>query len=232
MINGKTVLAVIPARGGSKRLHRKNVLSLAGKSLIIWTIEAAIKSKYIDKIIVSSEDKEILKISLEAGAEIIKRPQELATDEASTFSVVNDVISRMESQFDYVTLLQPTSPLRNNEHVDESFDLLVGKNADAVISVCETVHSPLWANTLPEDGSMENFLNDGIINKRSQDIEKYYRLNGAIYISRIEKFLNESTFFLKKNIYSYEMDINASIDVDTIIDFELCKILMALSRTD
>ena len=158
MINGKKILAVIPARGNSKRLPKKNLLPLKNKPLIQWSIEAGICSKYIDKIIVSSDNDEIIKKSKEAGADIIKRPDILAIDNASSFSVIEHVIDNIDELFDFTILLQPTSPLRTYKHIDESLELLISKNADAIISVCETKHSPLWSNTLPDDGNMQNFM--------------------------------------------------------------------------
>ena len=218
MYTNKTFLAIIPARGGSKRLPRKNILDLCGKPLIAYTIEAALKSKYIDKVIVSSDDDEILNISLNFGAETIKRPVELASDTATTFDAIKHTIDNFE-KYDYIVLLQPTSPLRNENHIDEAIELLEEKQADAIVSVCEMDHSPLWSNTLPEDGNMRGFLREEILNKRSQDLEKYYRLNGAIYICKTDKLLENKSFFLKDNIFAYIMDRKSSIDIDEEIDF-------------
>lgn len=225
MYNDKTFLAIIPARGGSKRLPRKNILDLCGKPLISWSIEAGLKSKYIDKVIVTSDDDEILSISKEYGAEIIRRPDELSSDTATTFDAIKHTIDNMK-RYDYIILLQATSPLRNEKHIDESIELLETKNADAVVSVCEMDHSPLWSNTLPQDGNMNNFLRDEILNKRSQDIEKYFKLNGAIYICKTEKLLLEKSFFLKDNIFAYKMHRLNSIDIDEKVDFEIAKNLI------
>jgi CMP-N-acetylneuraminic acid synthetase len=181
VLNGKTFLAVIPARGGSKRLPRKNVLDLAGKPLIAWTIEAAKQSKYIDHFVVSTDDQEITDVSKQFGAEVLTRPGELATDTASSVDVVLHSINAQQKQYDYVILLQPTSPLRTAQHIDEAIELLFEKNANAIISVCETDHSPLWSNTLHEDGNMDNFIREEVKGKRSQDLPTYYRLNGAIF---------------------------------------------------
>ncbi len=224
MYTNKTFLAIIAARGGSKRLPRKNVLDLCGKHLIAYTIEAALKSKYINKVIVSSDDDEILSISKEYGAEIIRRPDELASDTATTFDAIKHTIDNLE-KYDYIVLLQPTSPLRDEKHIDEAIELLVEKNADAVVSVCEMDHSPLWSNTLPKDGNMNNFLKDEILNKRSQDLEKYYRLNGAIYICKTSKLLEEKSFILKEKIFAYIMDRKSSIDIDEEIDFKMANML-------
>ena len=214
----KTFLAIIPARGGSKRLPRKNILDLCGKPLISWSIEAALKSKYISKVVVSSDDEEILNISSNFGADIIKRPYELANDTATTFDAIKHTINNLE-KYDYIVLLQPTSPLRNENQIDEAIELLEEKQADAIVSVCEMDHSPLWSNTLPKDGNMNNFLRDEVLNKRSQDLEKYYRLNGAIYICKTDKLLENKSFFLKDNIFAYIMDRKSSIDIDEEIDF-------------
>jgi CMP-N,N'-diacetyllegionaminic acid synthase len=225
MYKDKTFLAIIPARGGSKRLPRKNVLYLAGKPLIAWTIEAGLNSKYIDKVIVTSDDDAILDISKQFCAETIKRPAELASDTATTFDAIKHAIDNTEA-YDYIVLLQPTSPLRNADHIDEAIELLMEKGADAVVSVCEMDHSPLWSNTLPDDKSMNGFLRDDVLNKRSQDLEKYYRINGAIYICKTDKLLKEKSFFLKENIFAYTMDRKSSVDIDEEMDFEMANILI------
>ncbi|UTJ07338.1 cytidylyltransferase domain-containing protein [Arcobacter roscoffensis] len=224
MLNGKTFLGIIPARGGSKRLPGKNVLDLCGKPLIAWTIEEGLNSKYIDKVVVSSDDDVILEISKKFEAETMKRPDEFASDTASTFDVIKHTISNLE-RYDYIVLLQPTSPLRNEKHINEAIELLENKNADAIISVCEMEHSPLWSNTLNEGLSMQDFLRKEVLNKRSQDLEKYYRLNGAIYICKTTKLLEEKSFFLKENIYAYKMDRKSSIDIDEEIDFKIVKFI-------
>ena len=225
MYKNKTFLGIIPARGGSKRLPRKNMLDLCGKPLIAWSIEAGLNSKYIDKVVVSSDDDEILNISSNFGAETIKRPVELASDTATTFDAIKHTIENVE-KYDYIVLLQPTSPLRNAKHIDEAIELLEIKNADAVVSVCEMDHSPLWSNTLPNDGNMRGFLREEILNKRSQDLEKYYRLNGAIYICKTEKLLEEKGFFLKDNIFAYVMDRESSVDIDEEIDFKIAEVIL------
>ncbi len=225
MYTNKTFLAIIPARGGSKRLPRKNVLDLCGKPLIAYTIEAALKSKYINKVIVSSDDEEILNISSNFGADIIKRPIDLANDTATTFDTIKHTIDNFE-KYDYIVLLQPTSPLRNEKHIDEAMELLEKKKADAIVSVCEMEHSPLWSNTLPKDGNMNNFLKDEILNKRSQDLEKFYRLNGAIYICKTEKLIENKSFFLKDNIFAYIMNRENSVDIDEEIDFKIAEVIL------
>ena len=229
MYQGKSFLAVIPARGGSKGLPGKNIKKINGKPLIAWSIDSGLKSKYIDKVIVSSDSDEILDISKKYGADIIKRPSILANDTASSFDAVKHTIENIKDVLDYVVLLQPTSPLRNNKHIDEAFELLNKNRADAIISVTEVDHSPLWSSTLPKDGSMSNFITKDILGKRSQDLEKYYRLNGALYICKTKRLLEESTFFIKDQIFAYKMDRESSVDIDERIDFELAEVLLAMS---
>jgi len=225
MYKNKTFLAIIPARGGSKRLPRKNVLDLNGKPLIAYSIEAGLDSSYIDKVVVTSDDDEVLTISKKYGAVTINRPDELASDAATTFDAIKHAVDNYE-KYDYIVLLQPTSPLRDGDHIDKAIELLESKNADAIVSVCKMDHSPLWSNTLDESLSMAGFLKDEALNKRSQDLEKYYRLNGAIYICKTEKLLEEKSFFLKENIYAYVMDRENSIDIDEEIDFKIAEVIL------
>lgn len=226
MFRDKTFLAIIPARGGSKRLPRKNLLELNKKPLIAWSIQAATNSKYIDRVIVSSDDDEVLSVSQKFGAEVIKRPQELASDTATTFDALEHTIANIDKKYDFIILLQPTSPLRDEVHIDEAIELLMSREADAVISVCEMEHSPLWSNTLSESKSMKSFLNKNLLNRRSQDLDTYYRLNGAIYICKRDIFLEKQTFFIEDNIFAYEMEGKKSVDIDEELDFLFAKTLL------
>lgn len=218
-------LAIIPARGGSKRLPKKNIMQLLDKPLIAWSIEAALESKYINEVYVSSDSDEILDISREFGSNIIKRPESLATDLSSTYEAVKHAIDNIK-KYEYIVLLQATSPLRNFSHIDEAIELFEKKKADAVVSVCEMDHSPLWANTLDASLSMDDFISLDIQNKRSQDLESYYRINGAIYIIKTEKFLERKTFLLNHNIFAYKMKRENSIDIDESIDFIIAKTIL------
>lgn len=230
MYNNKTFLAIIPARGGSKRLLRKNVLDLAGKPLITWSIKAGLQSKYIDNILVTSDDDEILAISKNFGANVIKRPNEFASDTSTTFDAIRHTIKN-NLEYDYIVLLQPTSPLRTSQHIDEAIESLEKKKADCIISVCAMDHSPLWSNTLPEDGEMKCFIKDDIKNKRSQDLETYYRINGAIYICKTERLLEEKSFLIKDKCYAYKMDRMVSIDIDEEIDLLMANMILRRSFT-
>ncbi len=223
MYKNRTFLAIIPARGGSKRLPRKNLLDLNGKPLIAYSIEVGLDSRYIDKVVVTSDDREILDISNQFGADTIKRPDFLATDTATTFDTIKHAIENMD-RYDYVVLLQPTSPLRVVEDIDNAIEMLDKKDADAIVSVCEMEHSPLWSNSLDSTLSMEGFLRDEVLNRRSQDLETYYRLNGAIYICRTDRLLKEKSFFLKDKIFAYIMTRERSIDIDEEIDFKIASV--------
>ena len=225
MYKDKSFLAIIPARGQSKRLPRKNMLVLNGKPLLTWSINAGLESKYIDKVVVSSDDDEIIQIASKYDVGIVKRPDVLASDTASTFETLKHAIENCD-KFDYIILLQATSPLRNAKHIDKAIELLDSKNAEAIVSVCETSHTPLWSNVLPEDGSMNNFLTEDVINKRSQDLEVHYQLNGAIYICNTDRFLSNKSFFLKEGIYAFKMQKIDSIDIDDKLDFIIAESLM------
>jgi CMP-N,N'-diacetyllegionaminic acid synthase len=225
MHKGKTYLAIIPARGGSKRLPRKNLLDLNGKPLVAWSIEAGLNSKYIDKVVVTSDDADILNIAKYYGVLSINRPIELSSDTATTFDAVEHAIENIK-YYDYIVLLQPTSPLRTEWHIDKAIEFLINKEADAIVSVCEMDHSPLWSNTLDDTLSMAEFLTKSIKNKRSQDLDSYYRINGAIYICDTKKLLKEKGFFIENGIYAFKMDRETSIDIDNEIDFHLVDLIL------
>jgi len=228
VINGETVLAIVPARGGSKRLPRKNVLPLHGKPLIAWTIEAGLRSNYLDNLIVSSEDSEVLDIARNLSVETIERPITLAQDDTSTFDVVEHTLHSIQACFDILVLLQPTSPLRNETHIDQALDLMMNKKASAIISVSAEEHPPLWSNTLPDDDNMDNFLDRGLARSRSQDLQPFFRINGALYICRTKYLLDEKSFFLKNNIFAYRMSRRDSIDIDEELDLKLAELIKSI----
>lgn len=229
MFSQYKILGLIPARGGSKGLLRKNILPLAGKPLISWTIEAAKENKYIDKVFVSTEDAEIAQVSKTYGADVsYLRPKELAIDTAKTIDVVLhtlDEFSRRGEKYDIVALLQPTSPLRTNCHIDFAIEKLFDEKIKSVISVSEVDHHPYWCNKLQKNGCMDDFINKNFLNLRRQDLPKYYRLNGAIYVAYSE-FLYESKSFFGHNTYSHIMPKEQSIDVDNEVDFLMAELLM------
>lgn len=225
MFKNKTFLAVIPARGGSKRLPGKNLMDLNGKPLISWTIEACLKSEFIDQVCVTSDSSEILNIAESYNINSIKRPKELSNDSSSSYEAIEHALEFSDNH-DYIFLAQPTSPLRNEFHIDDAIKFLFEKKADSVIGVTKVEHSPLWSSTLENDLSMKDFLDDSIINIGSQNLPEYFRINGAIYICKTSKMLIEKTLFLKEKIYAYKMERKYSIDIDELIDFDLCQLYM------
>jgi N-acylneuraminate cytidylyltransferase/CMP-N,N'-diacetyllegionaminic acid synthase len=229
MIKGKKILTLIPAKGESKGLPGKNIMNLEGKPLIAWTIETAKKCEFIDKLVVSTEDKEIKEISEEVGAVVpFIRPKELASDAAKANDVIFHAIEWFENKnefFDLILVLQPTSPLRIKEDIINSINQLFEFHAKAVISVSAADHHPFWMNTLPADKSMKNFLPTEALNANRQDLQVFYRLNGAIYLAFIEYFKENRGFWGDKT-FAYIMPKERSVDIDDIIDFRLAAVLL------
>ena len=218
MIN--KVLAIIPARGKSSGLQRKNIIDLAGKPLIEWTIEASLNSKFINKTIVSSDNLEILEISKNCGAEIIERPANLANDFATSESVVRHVIENYESEgkfYDTVVLLQPTSPLRDSMDIDRAFKIMSNSDINSVISVCDFDNKILKAFVLNSDGFLEGVSNNKYPFMRRQDLPSVFMPNGAIYIFRKKLFMESNSFFTDRTSY-FLMSLKKSIDIDNMDD--------------
>lgn len=226
MIGQYRVTALIPARGGSKRLPRKNVKLLGDKPLIAWSIEAALASKYIDRVIVSTDDDEIKQVSEQYGAEVpFLRPEHLSNDHATSFDVIKHSIRfvRLDQENELIVLLQPTSPLRLVSEIDAALEFFLTKNAKGVVSISETEHSPMWSNTLPENGCMSDFIRPEVQGKRSQDLPKFYRLNGSIYIYEILTLLEKGHIFFNENVYGFETSLETSVDIDTALDFKIAE---------
>ncbi|TBW56703.1 acylneuraminate cytidylyltransferase family protein [Marinobacter halodurans] len=221
-------LAIIPARGGSKRLPGKNIKFLCGKPLIQWTIDAAINSRVFDRICVSTDCENIADVARECGAEVpFLRPPELSSDTATTASVLAHFIETFEQRtgctVNYVCLLQPTSPLRSADDILHTEKMLIANDLDAVVSVCEMEHPIQLCNMLPPDGSLEGFVRPENY-RRSQDQEVYYRINGAIYFCKTETAKRLETLYSRSvKSRAYVMDPVSSIDVDTMLDFCLAE---------
>ena len=222
MIHDKKVLAIVPARGGSKRLPMKNTRSLNGMPLILHSINAAKQCDEIDEIIVSTDSEEIAKIVRGAGSRVDMRPGCLSSDDAATIDVLKYLLRKING-FDVVVTLQPTSPLRTPDDIKGCLEMFVEKKADAVISVCKAEHPPGWTNTLGSNGEMDRFLDATIRNRRSQDFPEYFRLNGAVYCNATEVLLRSDTLMFEKACYGYVMPQNRSVDIDTVEDFELAE---------
>nr|WP_067287450.1 acylneuraminate cytidylyltransferase family protein [Marinobacterium profundum] len=219
-------IAIIPARGGSKRLPGKNIKLLAGKPMIVWSVEAALDSGIFDKVIVSTDSDKIAKIAIDIGANVpFIRPSFLARDETTTNDVVCHVVDYVEKHeskaIETITILQPTSPLRNFRHIRDAWWMFKERKAKAIVSVCKLEYPIELCNKLGLYNSLDGFVvNENI--RRSQDFESSYRLNGAIYI--IDRCLvgNLSALY-NKGSYAYVMDNKSSVDVDTLVDFELAE---------
>jgi CMP-N,N'-diacetyllegionaminic acid synthase len=229
MIDGKKVFAIIPARGGSKRLPHKNVLPLQGKPLIAWSIDAGLQSQYIDQVMVSTDCNEISDIALQYGATVpFLRPSDISGDSASTDSVVLHLLATLSEQDkpDIVVILQPTSPLRSHVDIDNALQKLLLKQAQGIVSVCECEHSPFWSNTLPVDGNMRSFIKPEIKGKRSQDLPRCYRLNGAIYAFNSDYLVANQGIRYSEAVYSIEMPTIRSVDIDHELDFKLAEVIL------
>lgn len=223
------VVAIITARGGSKGLPRKNVLPLAGKPLIAWTISAASQSHCFTRIIVSTDNEEIAEIAREWGAEVpFMRPSELAEDDSSHVDVVEDAVRWMEDtekEFpDYIMLLQPTSPLRSAEDINGAIEISQANDAIAVVSVSKAVHHPYLMKRILEDGTVTDYVPNSSSDLRRQVLPPAYSLNGAIYLIRCDAFL-EHRVFCPQGTYSYIMPPERSIDIDTHWDLHIAELI-------
>jgi CMP-N,N'-diacetyllegionaminic acid synthase len=221
-------IAIIPARSGSKGLKDKNIKLLNGKPLIAYTIKAAQESNLFEEIFVSTDSIEYAKIALEWGASVpFLRSEELSSDTVSSWDVVKDVVlnyKKIGKEFDTIALLQPTSPLRKFNDIIDGYNQMKRKNANAVVAVCEVDHSPLWCNTLPEDGSLQNFLNQELISMPRQGLPTYYRINGALYIVKTKYLMSIENIYEEK-CYSIVMSKKNSIDIDDATDFKIAEAL-------
>lgn len=229
MYQDKKILAIVPARGGSKGVKRKNIRELSGKPLIAWTIEQAVSCKYIDKVIVSTDDNEIANISEKYGAEVpFLRPKDLSLDKSKMVDVVLhalSVINKGSTFYDLFMLLQPTSPLRTIEDIAKSIESLFELNAKAILGICEVDHHPVLTNTLPENGCMGNFLSKELQNTNRQELPIYYRINGAMYLAYCDYYMKHKSFYSEQT-YAYIMPHDRSVDIDSEIDFKLAEFLL------
>jgi CMP-N-acetylneuraminic acid synthetase len=224
------ILGLIPARGGSKRLPRKNVLPLAGRPLIAWSIRAGLASRHITDLVVSTDDAEIADIAHRHGATVpFMRPPELASDTASSLDVMLHALHALAERgqyYDYLVELQPTSPLRSGADIDAAIELARQRRADAVISVCRTDHPPEWSNTLPDDHALRDFFRPGVRETRSQDLPVSYRLNGAIYLFDCQRLLRTRSLDMDDKAYAYIMPRERSIDIDTALDLHIAEAIL------
>jgi len=231
MIENKRIISIIPARGGSKGVPRKNIKQLLGKPLIAWTIEEAKGSKYINRVIVSTDDEEIAEISKNYGAEVIKRPKELARDDSPTIDAIMHAINWFEERgeyFDIIVLLEPTSPLRDVEDIDKCIEILIGNpKAEAIVSVAklESTH-PEFNVVINKEGFIRKL--NGTTNfkvLRRQDLKNIYFFEGSIYISYIETLKQKRTFYHESTL-AYIVPKYKSLEIDELCDFICVEALM------
>ncbi len=225
MLGDKRYLAVIPARAGSKGLPGKNLLPLGGKPLIAWSIEAALASCYLDQVIVSSEDAEILTTAREWGAATpFVRPAELAEDDTPGIDVVLHACQVLTG-YDYVVLLQPTSPLRTAGDIDQAIERNEECGAPACVSVTKADKSPYWMYYLNDAGHMTPVMDVGQRPSLRQALPDAHALNGAVYVARID-WLCRTRSFLTPETVAYVMPRERSVDIDTDLDFKMAEALM------
>ncbi len=213
------VLALVTARGGSKGLPRKNVLPAGGKPLIAWTIDAARGAAAVDRTIVSTDDDEIMDVARQCGAEVpFRRPAGLATDTATSVDVALHALDQLPG-FEYLVLLQPTSPLRTSTDIDAAFRLMTEQGAPACVSVCPALESPYWMYRCEADGRLASLLPPPPGASRRQDLPDAWVLNGAVYIARCDWFRGQRGF-VGPGTVAYRMDRERSVDIDTQADFD------------
>ena len=224
-MNKNLFVALIPARGGSKGLKKKNLYPVNKKPLISWTIESAISAHYLEKIFVSSDDNSILKVASQEGVNCIVRPANLAEDSSSMESVIAHSIEQIDKQgikFEYLVLLQPTSPLRDSIDIDEACKKFIQLKADSLISVTNEESSVLKTLVTDNNGFLRAAFDDKFPSMNRQELPLAYKPNGAIYIIDKKLFLDNQTFF-QKNTAMYEMNADKSIDVDSIEDINIIE---------
>jgi CMP-N,N'-diacetyllegionaminic acid synthase len=224
MFREKKILAIIPARGGSKGLPKKNILPICGKPLVSWTIERANNSKYLDRVIVSTECKEIAMIAVGAGAEVpFFRPDELSTDNSPTIDVIEHVVHQLQTEqgvtYDYVFLLEPTSPLREESDIDSMIETLITKSSsfDSIVSIGEIDEHPSIVKRLKGEG-IEPFCENITATTRRQDNEPAYFPYGVGYLAKTEVLLKERTFYSAKCTF-YKIKKYQNYEIDDIYGF-------------
>ncbi len=224
-------LAVIPARSGSKGLPDKNIRRLAGKPLLAYSVEAALRSDVFVTVMVSTDSESYAKVAREAGAEVpFLRSAERSSDTSSSWDAVREVLSiyaSREIEFDTVSLLKPTSPFRMPEDIVGAYRLFDERQADAVTGVTETDFPVQQCFFLPESSSMDTFGRSPYRNARRQELKPYYQENGAIYIVRVSRLMDPSWDFYKKNCYAYRMPQERSLDIDGSLEFRFAEFLLA-----
>jgi CMP-N,N'-diacetyllegionaminic acid synthase len=215
MIEGLSVLALVPARGGSKGVPGKNVLPICGKPLIAWTIDAARGSRYIDRLVLSSDDEAIIDAARCHGCEVpFVREAALATDTATSIDVVLDALARLPG-FDIVVLLQPTSPLRSTADIDATLERLLASGAPSCVTLRPAEEHPYWTFRLDDGAHLARFAEPPAgLPLRRQDLPPAWCLNGAVYAARTKWFQRERSFLTAATV-GQPMPAERSLDIDT-----------------
>lgn len=227
MIQNRSVLAIIPARGGSKGVLHKNIRLVGGKPLISWTIEEAAKSKYIDRTIVSTDDPAIAETAKQWGGEVpFMRPEELAMDDTPGIAPVLHALDELKTKYDLVVLLQPTSPMRSVADIDGCIERLLVSNSNSCVSVVVPDKSPYWMYRINENDFLSPLFEETF--HRRQDIPPLYALNGAVYTAMTEWLLLKKSF-ISEDTVAYVMPFERSLDIDTEIDMEFFSFLHSKS---
>jgi len=228
----KKIIALIPARGGSKGLPGKNIKNFAGKPLIAYTIESAKKSKLVSKVVVSTDAKDIAAVAKKYGAEVIDRPKNLATDIAPVSGAVLHSLNWLKEQgetFNLLVLLQPTSPLRTSQDIDDALKTFVKSKGDSLVSVSPVDHSPYRMFKIEK--YLKPLFGQKYLKARKQDPPKVYRPNGAIYVLPATTFYKHRKFYVGR-VVPYIMPLEKSIDIDSLRDFLFAELLFKqASRT-
>ena len=225
-------IAIIPARSGSKGLVNKNILMLLDKPILAYTIEAAIQSEKFIKVIVSTDSLEYKEIAEKYGAEVVMRGEELSNDSATSYMVIKDILGKnLGIEYDYFMLLQPTSPFRNYQHINESIEKFEKNisNYDFLVSMTETSKTSTLIKPIEEDESLKHYDLD-FSNYKRQNYKEYYP-NGAIFIGKNKEYLERKHFFGKKSL-AYFMNKADSIDIDDRLDFEFAILLMSMKQKE
>lgn len=218
--NRYKIIGIIPARGGSKGIPHKNRILVNKKPLIVYTIEAAQRSRFLDQVVVSSDDEKILQIARRTGVVALKRPKRLAGDEISSEAVIAHVLEQLKArgeEYRFFVLLQPTSPLRDQDDIDAAMKMFLKKNAKALISVFIPAHSPFKAFVCDGSGFLRGIVDQKMPFMRRQDLPVAYFPNGAIYINGVKDFMKDRCFSVTR-VVPFMMPLDKSIDVDTMTD--------------
>lgn len=218
------ILGLIPARGGSKGIPRKNIKLIAGKPLIVWTIESALRSRFLDAVVVSTDDEEIAAVARQCGAQVpFMRPAALADDITPGLDPVFHALNKLP-EFDSVLLLQPTSPLRTTGDIDSCISMAQKNKSLCVVSVSEPDVHPFWTYKLNDDQTLRALVEAADVHRR-QDLPPVYALNGALYFANCSWLMKQKKFITNKTT-AYVMPAERSIDIDTPLDWKLAEVLL------